>query len=268
MLMYLYQYICFELILEEYQMLLLKLFECIMIFLNLINKIIIIIITGVTSWEHYKTAEWFVNISKSRQSLQDVSDFSRLAFTAIIFRASMDPEIDAQWKKIQEKTFTRWVNEQLKVQKVAVKKLSEDFADGVLLIVLLEVLSQKSVGKYNKKPRVLAQKMENVEKVLNFIGSEGIKLVNIGMAKTSIIVIPFAVCTGSGDIIEGNLKLILGLVWTLILHYQISMGFNIDDDDDSANKKSGKQALLEYIQVTYFFLIRRYRCQKLVVRSN
>lgn len=54
---------------------------------------------------------------------------------------------------------------------------------------------------------------------------------------------------GSGDIIEGNIKLILGLVWTLILHYQISMGFNIDDDDDGGQKKSGKQALLEYIQV-------------------
>ena len=92
----------------------------------------------------------------------------------------MDPEIDAQWKKIQEKTFTRWVNEQLKVQKVAVKNLAEDFADGVLLIVLLEVLSQKKIGKYNKKPRVHAQKMENLEKVLKFIESEGIKLVNIG----------------------------------------------------------------------------------------
>lgn len=97
------------------------------------------------------------------------------------FRAySGDPDIDAQWKKIQEKTFTRWVNEQLKVQKVAVKSLSTDFSDGVLLIVLLEVLSQKSIGRYNKKPRVHAQKMENLEKVLKFIQSEGIKLVNIG----------------------------------------------------------------------------------------
>ena len=97
------------------------------------------------------------------------------------FRAySGDPDIDAQWKKIQEKTFTRWVNEQLKVQKVAVKNLATDFSDGVLLIVLLEVLSQKTIGRYNKKPRVHAQKMENLEKVLKFIQSEGIKLVNIG----------------------------------------------------------------------------------------
>ena len=89
--------------------------------------------------------------------------------------------MDAQWKKIQEKTFTRWVNEQLKVQKVALKSLSEDFKDGVLLIVLLEVLSQKSIGKYNKKPKIHVQKMENLQKVLSFItDTEGIRLVNIG----------------------------------------------------------------------------------------
>ena len=31
---------------------------------------------------------------------------------------------------------------------------------------------------------------------------------------------------GSGDVVGGNLKLILGLIWTLILHYQISMGLS------------------------------------------
>ena len=54
--------------------------------------------------------------------------------------------------------------------------------------------------------------------------------------------------TGGGDIVNGNLKLILGLVWTLILHYQISMGFDTTD----AGKKAGpspKQALLEWLQV-------------------
>ncbi len=95
--------------------------------------------------------------------------------------AEMEPDVDAQWKRIQEKTFTRWVNEQLKVQKVAVKTLVEDFKDGVMPIVLLEVLSEKSVGKYNKKPKILAQKMENLQKVLSFItDTEGIRLVNIG----------------------------------------------------------------------------------------
>lgn len=54
--------------------------------------------------------------------------------------------------------------------------------------------------------------------------------------------------TGSGDIVNGNLKLILGLIWTLILHYQISIGFGLD----SQKGKDGptpRQALMSYLQV-------------------
>ena len=62
-----------------------------------------------------------------------------------------------------------------------IKEIGEDFSDGISLITLLEVLSQKKVGKYNKRPRVHAQKMENLEKALDFITkTEGIYLVNIG----------------------------------------------------------------------------------------
>lgn len=39
------------------------------------------------------------------------------------------------------------------------------------------------------------------------------------------------------DIVDGNLQRILGLVWTLILHYQINLGFQ------------PRQALLSWIQV-------------------
>ncbi len=54
---------------------------------------------------------------------------------------------------------------------------------------------------------------------------------------------------GSGDIVGGNLKLILGLVWTLILHYQISVGFGIEDGKGKGKKTTPKQALLGYVNV-------------------
>lgn len=56
---------------------------------------------------------------------------------------------------------------------------------------------------------------------------------------------PFA---GSGDIVNPNLKLILGLIWTLILHYQISIGFGLDDQKGK-DGPSPKQALMGYVQV-------------------
>ena len=52
-----------------------------------------------------------------------------------------------------------------------------------------------------------SQKLENVSIALEFLEREGITLVNID----------------STDIVDCKLKLILGLIWTLILHYAISM---------------------------------------------
>ena len=109
-----------------------------------------------------------------------------LSFT---HRASSDEEdnamteaaMDAEWKRIQNKTFTRWCNEHLKKQNQLIGDLSTDFGDGIRLVVLLEVLSQKKLGRYNKKPRVHAQCMENIQQALEFImKKERIRLVNIG----------------------------------------------------------------------------------------
>lgn len=53
----------------------------------------------------------------------------------------------------------------------------------------------------------------------------------------------------SSDIVDQKLKLILGLVWTLILHYSISMPM-WDDDEVAVEKKeqTPKQRLLAWIQ--------------------
>ena len=83
--------------------------------------------------------------------------------------------------KQQKKAFTRWCNQKLKLQYVVIEDLQKDFCDGVNLIILVQVLSQKLVGRYSKKPRVHAQRMENADLALNFITkTERIRLVNIG----------------------------------------------------------------------------------------
>ena len=60
----------------------------------------------------------------------------------------------------------------------------------------------------------------------------------------------------AGDIVRGNLTLILGLIWSLIVKYQISTplsDYEFDDDDGEAGKKKGnemtpKQALLAWVK--------------------
>ena len=87
---------------------------------------------------------------------------------------------DAEWKKIQQNTFTRWCNEHLKCVNQYIYSLETDFSDGLKLISLLQVLSHKRIPRYNKKPTFPPQKRENVAIALKFIEQEQIKLVNIG----------------------------------------------------------------------------------------
>ena len=74
---------------------------------------------------------------------------------------SVSPEAvgSEDWKLIQKNVFTRWCNERLKVVSLVVEELQTDLSDGVRLVALVQVLSQKKVGRYNKKPRVRAQKI-------------------------------------------------------------------------------------------------------------
>uniref|UniRef100_A0A8C9TIM2 Filamin C n=1 Tax=Scleropages formosus TaxID=113540 RepID=A0A8C9TIM2_SCLFO len=140
---------------------------------------------------------------------------------------------DAPWKKIQQNTFTRWCNEHLKCISKNVTDLQKDFGDGLKLIALLEVLSQKKMHrKHNPRPNFRQMKLENVSVALEFLDREHIKLVSID----------------SKAIVDGNLKLILGLIWTLILHYSISMPMWEDEDDEEAKKLTPKQRLLGWIQ--------------------
>jgi filamin len=140
---------------------------------------------------------------------------------------------DAPWKQIQKNTFTRWANEHLKKVGKTINNLETDLSDGLKLISLIEILSQKHVGKYNKRPNFRQMKLENVAMALRFLERERIKLVSIDAAA----------------IVDGHLKLILGLIWTLILHYSISMPmYDPDLDEDEWNKQTPKQRLLGWIQ--------------------
>ncbi|WVF70936.1 hypothetical protein IAT40_005731 [Kwoniella sp. CBS 6097] len=112
-----------------------------------------------------------------------------------------------EWADIQARTFCKWLNKQLESQGLdPMVDLVRDFSNGVKLIQLLEIMSEESLGRYVKKPTLRVQKAENAAKALNFIRNKGIKLTNIGPE----------------DIVDGNLKLILGMIWTLILRFTIA----------------------------------------------
>ncbi|CAF4632762.1 unnamed protein product, partial [Didymodactylos carnosus] len=59
------------------------------------------------------------------------------------FNKDMERELadHAPWKKIQQNTSTKWINEHLRLVNTQVEDLQTDLADGLKLIALTEVLS-------------------------------------------------------------------------------------------------------------------------------
>ncbi|EDV98160.1 GH22957 [Drosophila grimshawi] len=103
---------------------------------------------------------------------------------------------------IQKKTFTKWVNKHLKKANRRVVDLFEDLRDGHNLLSLLEVLSGEHLPREKGKMRF--HMLQNAQMALDFLRYKKIKLVNIR----------------AEDIVDGNPKLTLGLIWTIILHFQ------------------------------------------------
>lgn len=111
------------------------------------------------------------------------------------------------WVATQHKAFLRWANTYLERNSIApLTDLTIDFTNGVRLIQLLEIIGNEPLGRYYANPKLRVQKAENINTALDFIKHRGISLYNIG----------------AEDIVDGNLKLILGLLWILVLRFTIS----------------------------------------------
>ncbi|MCJ1304788.1 hypothetical protein MMC08_007601, partial [Hypocenomyce scalaris] len=146
--------------------------------------------------------------------------------------------LEQQWVTVQQKTFTKWLNAKVKPRDVVVNDLATDLSDGVILIHLLEILGNESLGRYASKPKLRVQRFENVNKALDFIKARGIQMTNIG----------------AEDVVDGNRKLILGLIWTLILRFTIS-----DINEEGMTAKEGlllwcqrKTACYEEVEIRDF----------------
>ncbi|KAF8783432.1 Dystonin like protein [Argiope bruennichi] len=129
---------------------------------------------------------------------------------------------------IQKKTFTKWVNKHLKKAGKELYDLFDDLRDGHNLISLLEVLSNEILPR--EKGSMRFHMLQNVQIALNFLRFRKIKLVNIR----------------AEDIVDGNPKLTLGLIWTIILHFQISDIITHQTDE----RITAKEALLRWAQRT------------------
>ncbi|CAH1636817.1 unnamed protein product [Spodoptera littoralis] len=131
--------------------------------------------------------------------------------------------LDPAWEKQQKKTFTAWCNSHLRKAGTGIENIEEDFRNGLKLMLLLEVISGETLPKPDRG-KMRFHKIANVNKALDFIASKGVKLVSIG----------------AEEIVDGNLKMTLGMIWTIILRFAIQ--------DISVEEMTAKEGLLLWCQ--------------------
>ncbi|CAD7671031.1 unnamed protein product [Nyctereutes procyonoides] len=149
------------------------------------------------------------------------------------YEMSLVRKLQAQHTQMQEKTFTNWINNIFWHGQVGIKiqNLYRELADGTHLLRLLELISGEALPPPSRG-RMRAHFLENSSRALAFLRGK--------------VPIPFI---GPENIVDGDQTLILGLIWVIILRFQIShISLDREEFGASAALLSAKEALLVWCQ--------------------
>ncbi|KHJ93485.1 spectrin repeat-containing domain protein [Oesophagostomum dentatum] len=177
-----------------------------------------------TRWKHSRDGNQLSGLTPSAELL-DSQMGKQISNYDFRFRG-----LQEEREHVQKKTFTKWVNSHLVRVSCKIQDLYMDMRDGKMLLKLLEVLSGERLPKPTRgKMRIHC--LENVDKGLQFLKDQHVHLENLGCH----------------DIVDGNPRLTLGLIWTIILRFQIQdITF---EDADNHETRSAKEALLLWCQM-------------------
>ncbi|KAM6912333.1 spectrin beta chain, erythrocytic [Xenentodon cancila] len=186
--------------------------------------------TSPTDFDNVEITQQYSHIN-TRFDLSD-EELDNDNSSARLFERSRIKALADEREAVQKKTFTKWVNSILSRVGCRISDLYLDLRDGRMLIKLLEVLSGERLPKPTKG-RMRIHCLENVDKALQFLKEQRVHLENMG----------------SHDIVDGNHRLILGLIWTIILRFQIQDIIVETGQADQKETRSAKDALLLWCQM-------------------
>ncbi|XP_040854019.1 spectrin beta chain, non-erythrocytic 5-like [Ochotona curzoniae] len=142
-------------------------------------------------------------------------------------------QLQARHTQMQEKTFTKWINNIFRHARVGIQiqNLYADLATGTYLLRLLELISGEALPPPSRG-RLRVHYLENNNRALAFL-----------RAKVSVPLI------GPENIVDGDQTLVLGLLWVIILRFQIAhISLGREEFGASAALLSAKEALLLWCQ--------------------
>jgi len=131
-----------------------------------------------------------------------------------------------RWQQQQYKSFRAWLIYNTGHKDIT--SLTVALHDGLLLAKLIEKLSGKKLVGIEKRPRLKIHAINNLGQVFRFLKEVPIVINNIQPE----------------DIYDANVKLTLGFLWVLILHYQIKNApiqtEPVEDDSSSSSDDEDK----------------------------
>ncbi|KAM3671171.1 spectrin beta chain, erythrocytic isoform 1-T2 [Ammospiza maritima maritima] len=184
--------------------------------------------TSANDYEQLELQQHYSRINVRWDASDDELDNDNSS--ARLFERSRIKALADEREAVQKKTFTKWVNSHLARVTCRISDLYMDLRDGRVLIKLLEVLSGELLPKPTKG-RMRIHCLENVDKALQFLKEQRVHLENMG----------------SHDIVDGNHRLVLGLIWTIILRFQIQD--IIVETQEGRETRSARDALLLWCQM-------------------
>ncbi|CAH2328068.1 spectrin beta chain, erythrocytic isoform X1 [Pelobates cultripes] len=180
-----------------------------------------------TDFDNSEIEQQYSRVNSRWEATED--DLDNDNCSARMFERSRIKALADEREAVQKKTFTKWVNANLAFVSCRISDLYLDLRDGRMLLKLLEVLSGEQLPR-RTKGRMRIHCLENVDKALNFLKEKRVHLENIG----------------PHDIVNGNHRLTLGLIWTIILRFQIQ---DIVIETKGSETRSAKDALLLWCQM-------------------
>ena len=124
----------------------------------------------------------------------------------------------------QIRVFSKWVSNHLSKYKsyTKVSDVTKDFKNGLALIELSEVLVDRLLHNWNLRPKEADDMIRNNDMAIDHFIKDGVHLTGI---------------TGK-EVNDSKEKFILGLLWTLIVHYSIGKSVRFNNDANKINDKT------------------------------